>query len=214
VHQVDLLRDVRQVQRLFDRGVAAADDAGDLVAVEEAVAGGAGAHALAHERGLGGQAQVLRGGAGGDDQRIAGVSSAVAGERERALAEVDLVDVVEHDLGVEALGVLQEALHQLGPCTPWTSAGQLSTSVVVINWPPCAMPVISSGLQVGPGRVNGGGVTGGAGTEDQYFGVLGGHGWKNLCGKRHRSVYISGRLQKYQRCGHAGCLPDLNPWRL
>jgi hypothetical protein len=33
-------------------------------------------------------------------------------------SEVDLVDVVEHDLVSEALGVLQEALHQLGPCTP------------------------------------------------------------------------------------------------
>ena len=30
------------------------------------------------------------------------------------LRQVDRVDVVEHDLGVEALGVLQEALHQVG----------------------------------------------------------------------------------------------------
>jgi len=35
-----------------------------------------------------------------------------------------------------------------GPCTPITSAGQLSTSVVVINWPPWAMPVTSSGLRL------------------------------------------------------------------
>ncbi len=32
-----------------------------------------------------------------------------------------------------------------GPCTPFASAGQFSTSVVVISWPPCAMPVISTG---------------------------------------------------------------------
>ena len=31
--------------------------------------------------------------------------------------------------------------------TPSTSAGQLSTSVVVISWPPCAMPVTSIGLR-------------------------------------------------------------------
>ena len=29
-----------------------------------------------------------------------------------------------------------------------TSAGQLSTSVVVMSWPPCTMPVISTGLRL------------------------------------------------------------------
>ena len=62
--------------------------------------------------------------------------------------EVDRVDVVEDDLGLEALGMLQKALHQLRPCTPCTSAGQLSTSVVVISWPPWAMPVTSTGLRL------------------------------------------------------------------
>jgi hypothetical protein len=58
------------------------------------------------------------------------------------------VDVVEDHLGVEALGVLLEARHQLGPCTPSASAGQLSTSVVVISWPPWAMPVMSTGFRL------------------------------------------------------------------
>ncbi|CFN76642.1 Uncharacterised protein [Bordetella pertussis] len=35
-----------------------------------------------------------------------------------------------------------------GPCTPCTSAGQLSTSVVVISWPPWARPVMSAGLRL------------------------------------------------------------------
>jgi hypothetical protein len=35
-----------------------------------------------------------------------------------------------------------------GPCTPSASAGQLSTSVVVISWPPWAMPVISTGFRL------------------------------------------------------------------
>jgi hypothetical protein len=85
--------------------------------------------------------------------------------------KVDRVDVVEHDLGVEALGVLQEALHQFGALHAVTSAGQLSTSVVVISWPPWAMPVISMGCQVGACGVDGGGVAGGAGTQDQDAGV-------------------------------------------
>ncbi len=32
--------------------------------------------------------------------------------------------------------------------TPSTSAGQLSTSVVVISWPPWAMPVTSIGFKL------------------------------------------------------------------
>ncbi|CAM5604319.1 hypothetical protein RLIN73S_00227 [Rhodanobacter lindaniclasticus] len=35
-----------------------------------------------------------------------------------------------------------------GPCRPSTSPGQLSTSVVVISWPPCCRPVIMVGLRL------------------------------------------------------------------
>ena len=35
-----------------------------------------------------------------------------------------------------------------GPWTPSGSAGQLSTSVVVISWPPWAMPVMSTGFRL------------------------------------------------------------------
>jgi hypothetical protein len=45
VHDVHLRGDVREVERLLDRGVAAADARDLLAAVEEAVAGGAAAHA-------------------------------------------------------------------------------------------------------------------------------------------------------------------------
>ena len=54
------------------------------------------------------------------------------------------------------------------------------------------------GLERCAGRVDSGGVAGGTRPEDQYFGVLAIHGGKNLCGKHHRSVYISGRVVKYQ----------------
>ena len=133
---VTCLGDVGQVQRFLDRGVAAADHRHVLALVEEAVAGGAGRHALAHELLLGGQAEVLGRCAGGDDQRVAGVGGLVADQRERLVAELDRVDVVEHDLGVEALGVLLEALHQLRalharrrrpascPRRWWSSAGR------------------------------------------------------------------------------------------
>ena len=35
-----------------------------------------------------------------------------------------------------------------GPCRPSTSPGQLSTSVVVISWPPCSIPVINTGFRL------------------------------------------------------------------
>src|SRR5690606_16786259 len=78
VHQVDLAGDVRQVQRFFHGGVAAADHGYVLVLVEEAVAGGAGGDAAALERLFRGQPQVLGGGTGGDDQRVGGVVAVVA----------------------------------------------------------------------------------------------------------------------------------------
>jgi hypothetical protein len=148
VHQRDLAGDVGEVERLFDGGVAAADHRDFLVAVEEAVAGGAGRHALAGEGFFGRQAEVLGAGAGGDDQRVAGVFARIAHQADRLFGQMGGVDVVEDHLGVEAQRVLLEARHQLGPCTPSASAGQLSTSVVVISWPPWAMPVMSTGFRL------------------------------------------------------------------
>ena len=67
VHDGDLGGEIGEEQRLLDRGVAAADHQHILVAVEEAVAGGAGRHAVALELLLGRQAEPARLRAGGDD---------------------------------------------------------------------------------------------------------------------------------------------------
>ena len=114
VHQGDVAGDVGQVQRFFDGGVAAADHGDVLVLVEEAVAGGAAGYALAHEGLLGRQAEVHGRGAGGDDQRVAGVGAGIADQGEGLFGQLGGVDLVEDDLGVEALGVALEAVHQLG----------------------------------------------------------------------------------------------------
>ena len=87
-------------------------------------------------------------------------------QAERALLEIDRVDVVVDDLGVEALGVLPHALHQRGPCRPSTSPGQLSTSVVVISWPPCSTPGDQQRLAIGARRIHRGAVAGRAGAQD------------------------------------------------
>ncbi len=165
--------DVRQVQRFLDCGVAAADHRHVLIAIEEAVAGRTGRHALALERFLGGQAEVLRGRAGGDDQRISGVLAVVADQPERARGQFRGVDVVEDDLGVEALGVRLHARHQVrahqtvgvaGPVVDLGGGHQLAALVQAGD---------QHGLEVGARGVDGCGVAGRAGAEDQQAAVLG-----------------------------------------
>ncbi len=113
VYQHDLLGDIGQVQGLFHGGVATTDHCHFLIAVEETVTGSTGGDALAHEGFFRRQPQVAGRGAGGDDQRITGVLALIAGQNEGALLQVNLVDVVEDDLCLEALGMLAHALHQI-----------------------------------------------------------------------------------------------------
>ena len=48
-----------------------------------------------------------------DDQGVAAVSAAVTHEFEGTLAEIDPVDVIGDDVGLEALRMFQKALHQI-----------------------------------------------------------------------------------------------------
>ncbi|MCY1291136.1 hypothetical protein D9M70_403130 [compost metagenome] len=170
--QVHFLGDVGQVQRFLDRGVAAADHADHLVAVEEAVAGGAGGNALAGEGFLGRQAEVLGGGAGGDDQRVAAVGAAVTLEDEGTLLQLGGVDVVVDNLGVEALGVLLHALHQgragqaldvTGPVVHFGGGGELAAGLDAGD---------HHGFEVGAGGIDCRGVTRRAGAQDDQSGML------------------------------------------
>ena len=61
--------EIGEEQRFFDGRVAAADDQNLLVAIEKAIAGGAGRNAEALELLLGRKVQPLGLGAGADDQR-------------------------------------------------------------------------------------------------------------------------------------------------
>src|SRR6516162_7673668 len=115
VHQRHVLRDVRQVQRLLDRSVAAADHRHAVPAEEEAVAGCARRHSAAAEFLLRRQPQIFRGRTGRDDQRIAAVVSEVAPEHEGSHREIHRLHVVVHDLGGKALSVALHALHQCRP---------------------------------------------------------------------------------------------------
>jgi len=86
--------------------------------------------------------------------------------------------MVEHDLGVEALGMLEEAFHQFGPL----HAHHVGGPVVDLGGGHQLAALGHAGdqhwLQVGARGIDGGGVTGGAGTENDEAAVAGslGHG--------------------------------------
>ena len=90
---------------------------------------------------------------------------------EGALAQVDLVDVVENDLRLEALGVLQEALHQVGALY----AVDVGRPVVDLGGghqlPALGDAGDEQGLKVCAGCVDGCGIAGRAGAENQNLGV-------------------------------------------
>jgi hypothetical protein len=148
MHQGDVTGDVRQVKRLLDRRVAAADDGDRLVAVEETVAGGAGGNAATGIRFLGRQAQILGRSTGGDDQCVAGIGGRIA-DQTNGFSVSRAVWMWSKTISVsKRRACSSKRCISSGPCTPCASAGQLSTSVVVISWPPWAMPVISTGLRL------------------------------------------------------------------
>ncbi len=96
-----------------------------LASIEEAVAGGARRDALAAKGLLGGQAEILCRGAGGDDERIAGVFTVVAEQAEGTLTQFDPVDVVEYDVRVESFRVPPHAVHQRGTLQVFDIAGPI-----------------------------------------------------------------------------------------
>ena len=166
VDERDLGGEAGEEEGLFHGGVAAADD-GDLFAGgEEAVAGGAGADAVADERLLGGQIEPARAGAGGDDER-AGVDGLVAEvELEGMLGEIDGAEVGHAQLGAEADGLLLHVLDELGALDALGPAGkvfdqrgdgELAAGLVAFE---------DERLEVGAGSVDGSGESGAAGAED------------------------------------------------
>ena len=115
MHYGDLGGEIGEEQRFLDRGIAAADHHHFLVAVEEAVAGRAGRHAITLEFLFRRQIEPARLRAGRNDQRVGQIDVArIAGEAERPVAEFHLGDIVGDDSGADVLGLLLHLLHQPG----------------------------------------------------------------------------------------------------
>ena len=163
--------DVRQIQRLLDRGIAASDDRDRFRPVEESVAGGAGRDPPPLVRLLGVEPEVSRGRAGRDDQRIAGVCRGVAEQAQRPAREIGAGDVVMDESRVEPFRVPAHAFHQVRPL----HAFGVARPVVDIGGGGHLAADLDSGDQhrreVGPGRIDGGGVAGRTRAQNEKSGV-------------------------------------------
>ena len=173
MHHGDLGGELGEEDRLFHRGVAAADHDDLLAAEEEAVAGGAGRHAVAHQHALRLDAERLGGGAGGDDQAVAGVDApVVAVDLEGAPVELHLEHGLEAAVGPEALRLLAHLVHQVGSHDAGLEAG------VVLDVG--GDRELAAGLgalehqrgEVGARGVERRGQAGGAGTDDQQLAMV------------------------------------------
>ena len=114
VEQVDLGREAGEVRRLLERGVAATDHGDLAVLEEEAVARRAGRHAATAQSGLALEPEPQRRRAGGDDHGLGAVLGAAGPDAERALGEVDAIDVDVEHARPEALGLGAHGGHQVG----------------------------------------------------------------------------------------------------
>jgi hypothetical protein len=96
---------------------------------------------------------------------------------ERPFLQLGGMNVIENDLGVKALGVTAHPIHQIGPHQAFHIAGP----VIHLGGGGQLTAHLQSGdqhrLQIGAGGVNGGGIAGGSGAENQQaacFVLIGG----------------------------------------
>jgi hypothetical protein len=85
--------------------------------------------------------------------------------------EINRVDVVKHDLGLEALGMRLKALHQVRPLYPVDIGRPIVDFGRGHELAALGHAGDQKGLQIGAGRIHGGGVTGGPRAQNQHFGV-------------------------------------------
>jgi hypothetical protein len=189
----DRARDIRQIERFFDGGVASADDHDVLALVEEAVAGRARRHALAHERFFRREAKIACRGSRCDDQRVARVFGVVTDQTKRLLAELRRMDVIEDQFGIEALGMLLKARHQVRSL----DTVRVGRPVVDIRRRHQLSALRKTGdehrLQVGARRIHSSGVTGRARTQNQQTQVACRHAF--LASKEGGRILLDARAQ-------------------
>ncbi|KAI3485037.1 hypothetical protein L1887_51710 [Cichorium endivia] len=166
-----------EVHGLLGRAVTAADDDQRLVAEDGhgTVADGTGRDTALPVGVLARKVHALGAGTGGDDEGIGELGRLVLGifapELEGARREIELGDGLGVDLGAEADGLCAELVHDLGTTDAIGEAGEvldvggggeLSARGEAVG----EHALEEHGLEVGTRQVDGGGVTGRAGADD------------------------------------------------
>jgi hypothetical protein len=154
--------------RLFHGRVAAADDDNFLVAVEEAVAGGAGADTVSDELLFARQVEPAGRGAGGDDQRTGFHPVSVDADPERAFAQVGLRDRAVMVNGAKALRLAFHVLNEFGALN---AIGKARKVLYFSGKRELAAGFVAADdgrLQARAGGVDGGRISGATGADDDY----------------------------------------------
>ncbi len=187
-NQVHLLADACQVSGFFGSRISTPYNGHCFVLIKEPVAGGARGNPESLEPVLGFQSQVLGGGPGGQDDHVGFDQFFVIDFNPLHFPrEIHTGGQSEPHLGPEALGLLLQILHHGGTIHTFRvsreiihlgGGGQLSAHL---------HPGIHHRFEVGPGRINGSGITGRARSQDQASHVFGDFQLFLLAGVRFRA---------------------------
>ena len=153
--------EARQEIRLLHGRIAAADHHDLAIAVKRAVAGGAGADAVADQLLFVRQSQPSRRRAGGDDQGAGFMPFAVDIQAE-GRAKIGLRDRAVHVLGAEALGLLLHVFDQVGAVDAFGKSGKILDLGGDGELAAGLMPDHDQRFQTGAGGIDRGGISGAA----------------------------------------------------
>src|SRR5712692_1279683 len=166
VYDLDAGGELRQKGRLLHRRVPSTDDRDPLSPEEETVADGTVGDTLPHQPHLGVELQPLRVGPRGDQDRECLDGLAWGGHLEWVTLEVDLHDVVLHQLCADPLRLRLHTLHQLRSKNRFHKSRKVLDVARYHELSTVLRPHEEERLHVGSRTIDGGGEPGGAGTDN------------------------------------------------
>ena len=200
----DAAREPGQERGFLHGRVAAADHRDVLVAEEEPVTGGAGAHAHADQGLLAGHAEVAGRGAHREDDGTGPVGLVTHGDRLDRPVQRHRVDVFHAQVGAEPQGLLAHLVHQFRAGDAVAEAGvvlhlggghQRAAELGALE---------HQGRQLRAGRVDRRGISGRTGADDDHVmdGGCGGHAALSACSVAGSRVSLR---HGYKHQGRPGC---------
>ena len=170
MYDIDLRAELRQVEGVLQRGVAATDDHGSLVAEEVAVAGGAGGDSEASEFVLAGQVQPTCARARSHDHRFGDdLLTVVELAVKRTTTEVYLLHHLGLHLHTELHRLLTQLVHDDGAACAAGEAWEVLHFVGDGQLTALLHPLDQKGMQISACSIYTGHVSSRTGTYDKTF---------------------------------------------